>query len=445
MGIKNNFKLKTIAVAGIAAAAVIVAAGFVPFPPQDDDQDESSPVQLVPSWTQTNLSSLGATQAVLVRPMFGSINELHFLSGDESVASVDEHGNVTAVGDGETTIKVEADVPGQDDPVIKELTVHVERKAQEVTAPWDWKGMTAGSASGFQSIATSGMDLVYSSSDEGVATVSADGEVTAVSPGSAIITATQPGDANWQPASVQATVQIVGAVKDRRAALEPFFQAMEEQQKWSWDATYGGGNGTLESSKTRGDCTTFPTASLQRVGLLGEPACVWPHSRHAKAHPEYFELYTVDATPAELIASGQMLVGDIVRWNSPMHSQVYVGQDEKGHPLWNSAGRVTSSTSNRAILFSRISCYEKAHAISILRIRTYTVSASWDGPGIMDGGGEVMAKQNCTISFHPEPGAKLESLVIDGTPIDVSNGIESYTFEQVLEPHSIEAKFTPIA
>ena len=63
----------------------------------------------------------------------------------------------------------------------------------------------------------------------------------------------------------------------------------------------------------------------------------------------------------------------------------------------------------------------------------------------MDGGGEVMAKQDCTISFHPEPGAKLASLIVDGMPIDISGEMSSYTFEQVLEPHSVEAKFEPAA
>ena len=441
MSISKKIKYIAIALACIAIAGAVIWIGAKLLAPPDEKPDRGNPVLLVSNWTRADMASFGETRAILIRPMFGTVSQFDFQSADESVASVDDRGNVTAVGDGETTITVMATVPGEEEPAIDELAVHVERKAQEATAPWEWKGITAGSAIGFQTTATSNMEMTYSSSDEAVATVSPEGEVRAVAPGRAIITATQNGNDDWQPVSVQATVAVVGAVQDRRAALEPFFKAMEEQREWSWNATYGGGNGTLESSKTRGDCTTFPTASLQRVGLLGEPACVWPHSKHAKKHPEYFELYTVDATPIELIESGQMLVGDIVRWNSPMHSQVYVGQDEKGHPLWNSAGRVTSSTSNRAVLFSRIGCYEKAHAISILRIRTYNVSVSWEGPGIMDGGGEVMAKQNCTISFHPEQGAHLESLIVDGTPVDASSGIESYTFEQVLEPHSIEAKF----
>ena len=443
--VKKNFKYIAVIAVGLAVVAMIVAMGFILAPASTENQDDSSPVQLVSSWTQVDMSSIGQTQAVLVRPMFGAANNLRFFSGDETVARVDEHGNVTAIGDGKTTITVEADVPDQDDPVVKELSVCVKRNAQEVTAPWSWKGMTAGSASGFQSIATSGMNLVYSSSDENIATVSPEGKVTAISPGTATITATQEGDANWQPASAEATVQIVGAVKDRRAALEPFYQAMEEQQKWSWDATYGGDDGTIEGSRKSGNCTTFPTASLQRVGLLEEPGSHLPHSKKAAKHPEYFEAFAPNRTPNQLVASGELIEGDIVRFDKPrMHSQVYVGQDEKGRLLWNSAGRVTSSTSNRAVLFSRIG-YDNANACSILRIKTYTVSASWDGPGIMDGGGEVMAKQNCTISFHPEPGSKLVSLVVDGTPVNIDAGMESYTFEQVLEPHSIEAKFESVA
>ena len=444
---KKNFKHKSMLTAGFVSAVIIVGTGLIPIPKSNNNQNDSSPVQLVPSWNQANLSSLGQSRAVLVRPMFGNADNIRFLSDDESVAIVDEHGKVTAVNDGEATIMVEADVPGQEEPLVKELTVHVERQAQEVTAPWSWKGITAGSSSGFQSIATSGMDLVYSSSDENVATVSPDGKVTGVSPGTAIITATQVGNDNWQPASVEATVQVVGAVRDRRAALEPFFQVMEIQQQWSWDAVYGRDYGTIEGSKYGGDCTTLPTACLQRLGLLKEPGSHLPQPTRAKEHPEYFEAFTPGRTPGELVASGELIVGDIVRFKTPMqHSMIYVGWDEKRNcPLWSTSGRAGGTQGSRVALNKRLQTYEKGIIDSILRIKTYTVSASWDGPGIMDGGGEVMAKQNCTISFHPEPGAQLTSLVVDGVAVDISSGIESYTFECVLEPHSIEAKFSPVA
>jgi hypothetical protein len=267
----------------------------------------------------------------------------------------------------------------------------------------------------------------------------------AKAPGTATILARQEGDQVWKPAETSVNITVAEGAKDRRSALEPFFEAMEEQQKWSWNASYGGGQVTIENSKTVGNCTTFPTASLQRVGLLEEHTIVWPHSRHAKRHPEYFELYDVNEPAASLIESGRLLPGDIVRYKGPkpsMHSMVYVGQDEDGRPLFNTAGRVHGPKSNRAKLFTRMSTYEKANIHSILRIKTYPVSVAWDGEGMAGGGGEVMARQDCTVTFEPAPGSMLSKLIVDGEEQPVSPDMKSYTFDEVLEPHSIEITFS---
>ena len=246
-----------------------------------------------------------------------------------------------------------------------------------------------------------------------------------------------------QAASADATVVVAEGSRDRIAALEPFFEAMRVQQQWSWDAAYGGGQVTIENSKTIGNCTTFPTASLIRVGLLTEPTIVWPHARHAKAHPEYFERFTPGKTPAQCVADGDLIVGDIVRFSKPMmHSMVYMGwDDERNCPLWNTGGRAGGTQGSRPALFKRLTTYEKGIVDDILRIRTYPVNVSWTGNGIVGGGGEVMAKQNCTVTFDPQPGSSLIKLVVDGTEQPIEPGMRSYTFEGVLEPHSVEVTF----
>ena len=422
---------------------VALTTSLLLFSPKPEDNKNHSPV-IVTSQDSVKLDSLGGSSPLMTRIAFGHLSKLSFSTSDESVCSVSENGIVTATGDGSATITISADdleIPE------KEIPVEVERTEQNVTAEWNWKGLLNGSSIQLPATSTSGLPLEYHSSDESIAAVDDDGTITAISPGAATISARQPGDPVWQPAEASATIVIADGSHDRRNALEPFFKAMEEQQKWSWDAAFGGGSATIENSKTIGNCTTFPTVSLQRVGLLGEPACVWPHNRHAKAHPEYFELYEPDATSTELINNGELLEGDIVRFddNGPMgvkHSMVFVGQDEKGRPLWNSAGRIHNMHSNRAVLFSRMSSYDKVHIISILRIKTYPVSVSWNGNGIAGGGGEVMARQDCTVTFAPEPGSRLAKLVIDGIEQQISPDMSSYTFNEVLEPHSIEIAFT---
>ena len=431
----------------IASATILatISAGFLLAPTQKDDLDHH-PI-IVTSKSSLKLDTLGGSAALMSRMMFATPSELSFSSSDENVCTVSDGGLITATGDGAAIVTVSALDDDGSHLADKTIDVEVERADQSLTTEWNWKGMLSGSSVQLPATATSNLPIEYVSSDDNIATVSEDGTITAKSPGTAIITARQTGDQTWKPAESSASITVAEGAKDRRAALEPFYQAMEEQQKWSWNASYGGGQVTIENSKTIGNCTTFPTASLQRVGLLEEHTIVWPHSRHAKKHPEYFELYEVNEPAASLIKNGKLLPGDIVRYKGPkpsMHSMVYVGQDENGKPLFNSAGRVCGPKSNRAKLFCHMSTYANANIHSILRIKTYPVSVTWDGEGMAGGGGEVMAKQDCTVTFEPAPGSTLSKLIVDGTELPITPDMNSYTFEDVLEPHSIEITFSTL-
>ena len=434
---------KIIVAAGIATVVITIVAGaLISFIPKGEDRAIHEPL-IVTSQDSMKFEALGSTSVLMSRIAFALPSDLSFSSSDESVCSVNENGVVTAVGDGSAIVTVSTQNSAAASPIEKQIAVVVERSQQVVTTAWSWTGLSAGSKSQLGAGATSELGLTYTSSDENVARVLADGTVEAVGPGTAIVSAIQPGDSLWQAASADATVVVAEGSRDRIAALEPFFEAMRVQQQWSWDAAYGGGQVTIENSKTIGNCTTFPTASLIRVGLLTEPTIVWPHARHAKAHPEYFERFTPGKTPAQCVADGDLIVGDIVRFSKPMmHSMVYMGwDDERNCPLWNTGGRAGGTQGSRPALFKRLTTYEKGIVDDILRIRTYPVNVSWTGNGIVGGGGEVMAKQNCTVTFDPQPGSSLIKLVVDGTEQPIEPGMRSYTFEGVLEPHSVEVTF----
>lgn len=133
--------------------------------------------------------------------------KLVYESSDESVATVDEAGNVTAVGVGECTIvtTIAADTPataedGELDSgmLIAPENARVETKVTVVKKP---EAITLDSAEGVLSVGSShtiratvtpsdatDQALTWSSSNEAVATVSETGKVTAKAEGSATIT-----------------------------------------------------------------------------------------------------------------------------------------------------------------------------------------------------------------------------------------------------------------
>ena len=142
--------------------------------------------------------------------------EIVFTSEDETVATVDEKGNVTAVKAGETKIKVSV----KDSDVYAEISVKVngepvvEKPITGVSVKADKSELKVGETAKLTAVitpedTTDSKDLKYESSDKAVAEVSDAGVVTAKAAGKAVITvssATRP--------DVKATVEINVKAKD---------------------------------------------------------------------------------------------------------------------------------------------------------------------------------------------------------------------------------------
>lgn len=116
--------------------------------------------------------------------------ELVWTSDDETVATVDENGLVTAVGAGETTIRVSA----REGELSGSCMVTVVVTARDIVVPDTLELVTNGQNSANLNAATpedaTGVTYTYTSSDETVATVDETGLVTAVANGEADITVT---------------------------------------------------------------------------------------------------------------------------------------------------------------------------------------------------------------------------------------------------------------
>ena len=139
--------------------------------------------------------------------------KLAYLSSDESVATVDESGNVTAVGVGEctitTTIVADTTATAEDAGVDSEMLVVPENAKAEtkVTVGKAIESITLDSNEGVLTVGNSvtitatvtpdnatNATVNWTSSDEKVATVDSSGKVTAVAAGNATIKATSESD-----------------------------------------------------------------------------------------------------------------------------------------------------------------------------------------------------------------------------------------------------------
>ena len=132
-------------------------------------------------------------------------------SSDEDIATIDENGNVTLVAEGTTTIT--ASYAGDDthgaSSATYELTVTDSRIDAELAYASASQTVFVGEVLDAP-VLTNPNNLVvtYSSADETIATVDADGNVTGVAAGSTTITATFAGDNTYKGASVSYTIVV---------------------------------------------------------------------------------------------------------------------------------------------------------------------------------------------------------------------------------------------
>ena len=76
-------------------------------------------------------------------------------------------------------------------------------------------------------------------------------------------------------------------------------------------------------------------------------------------------------------------------------------------------------------------------------IPRYTVSTSAEY-GSIDENPTGLEHEALTVNFSPEEHYELTSLLLDGTPVELSENMTSYTFPDLTADHTLDAVFTPI-
>ena len=146
---------------------------------------------------------------------------------------------------------------------------------------------------------------------------------------------------------VNKEVNIPKSAAKKKDPLQPWFDAMVEQYKWSKDQNYKWVTPTVKSSKTNGTCITFHSVALQRLGLIpsGTYFYFYPKTKKITGKAadivkkgEKFALFYPNKTVQVLWKEGKIKKGDIVGYGNPnYHTMVFMGMKD-GEPIFNTMG-----------------------------------------------------------------------------------------------------------
>ena len=152
--------------------------------------------------------------------------ELEWKSADESVAIVDQNGVVTGVDAGADGRQTVITVTSKDSGVSASCVVRVTKDVVGVELDCNYKRIEAGREFQLTAVITpadaTNKNVIWTSSDEKVATVDATGKVKAVSKGEAIITVTT--EQNGYTATCKVVVRPAGSSDNEGFETEDGFE-----------------------------------------------------------------------------------------------------------------------------------------------------------------------------------------------------------------------------
>ena len=165
------------------------------------------PTNITVNTTSLNLTigDIGTIGANLNPPEAGNLT---FTSNDKNIATIDVNGVVTAIAEGNAIITVS--FPGSGNYAAAEnKTINVTVKLRDASVGVNNNTLNLMVNDTFELVATTipnGLNVTYSSNNESIVTVDADGKVTAKSGGVAIITVSVGGDGVYALNSTNVTV-----------------------------------------------------------------------------------------------------------------------------------------------------------------------------------------------------------------------------------------------
>ena len=297
----------------------------------------------------------------------GTNSKVTWKSGNRKVAKVNAYGKVTGKGRG-TTI-VTATVDGK----TYLCSVKVRQKVTSVTLNKSKLTITAGKTKTLTATVAptnaNNRRVTWTSGNSKVATVTADGKVTAIKAGTAIITV-KAKDGSGKKATCKVTVKAantttnndITSIETAKKNATPSAKALKLLKKLAAyskqiQADYKAGNpwryglgdikpfSKANSEKKVVNCGSLTRWALIDIGVMSKYDHLWPSTtaalvfknkdgRDTKATLlKTCNIYTVDRTGSEMILDGTLVPGDMCF--SINHAKIYAGNG-----LWYESGRV---------------------------------------------------------------------------------------------------------
>ena len=204
----------------------------------------------------------GATSAITAT----CSNALTYTSSAPSIATVDENGVITAVGYG--TAKITISDPGSDTrrPGTAAVTVTVpdNRPASSLAAN---ETMTIERGNTQKITVTGAVGAVtFSSVDPEIATVDAEGNVTAIAEGEATIAITDEGDNSVKAGVFNVTVTVTDARKANTLAVDPTSIEIEMEHAITATLSVSGAQGNVTYTSSNTKVATVADGTIKAIG-----------------------------------------------------------------------------------------------------------------------------------------------------------------------------------
>ena len=350
-----------------------------------------------------------------------------------------------------------------------------------------------GAVKSLEAKSASGSALQFSSNNPAVVSVDEAGIMKANGAGTAMITITQNEDSEE---AVSKTITVcVPAFQSREAALAPwrhilidtFFHINGRKYSFSkpgkyWKDSNGNWSGKTGGSGKTQSCITLPTVSLKRTGIIStKSGSIWLSSnmsskpngtvKRLKRTSSKLRITYPHKSLKRLANDSGVRYGDILCRSG--HTFVYMGKSAEGKPLvydggtlrnigngtkvvWGHSGKLNGKIRKqikdsdaqgekwrKGILADGSFAGHSAsgrnlhNAIHIVcSINTFSVKTSCVN-GTISPGNNYMAGQNVNVSYEPSEGRTLESVQVDGKPVDVKRYATSYSFQNIGANHSV--------
>ena len=327
------------------------------------------------------------TLIATVNPESASDKSIHWESSNESVAEVTENGLVTAIASGTATISVTAkDGSGKSASCSVTVIKLVDSIGFDKTSLVLYNDETATITATVLSETANNRNLMWSSSNTSVATVSSSGVVTGVSRGTAIITATaQDGSGISQTCEVEVKQYVTGITLDKTSltltkgktvTLTPTISPSNANDK---SVTWSSSNTAVATVDQSGKVTAVSGGGAT-INVTAKDGS----GRMASCSVAVGQNLSANASANCYVVSS---AGDYLFRTTKGNSSTSVGSVSSVTVLWESYGTSTApsvgsivnnvSYSNNAIFFSTPSTLKNGNAVIAAKNASGTILWSW--------------------------------------------------------------------